>query len=63
MTVSGFKSHSAAGTFAVLPVATSSVAEYGAKVILEDHACDDPATMLFGDAIESVNAVYWMGVK
>src|SRR5713226_8636700 len=52
--VSGFKSHSAAGRVAVLPVITSSVAEYEGKVIVLVHACSAPATMLFGEFCESV---------
>ena len=44
----------AAGTFVVFPVITNSVAEYGANVLVDDHPCEPPATMLFGEAVESV---------
>src|SRR5215472_11209432 len=52
--VSGFRSHSSAGTFGVLPVRTSSVAEYAGNVMVPDHGCDGPATMLFGEFSDSV---------
>src|SRR5882672_7603281 len=54
MVVSGFRSHSAAGTLAVVPVMTSSVAVYGAKLIDADHAIGDEATMVFGADCDKV---------
>ena len=45
---SGFKSHSEAGVWAMLPLTMSSVAEYGAKLTTEDHAWDEDAAMAVG---------------
>lgn len=51
--VSGFKSHSEAGCVLVLPVITSKVAEYGAKLILGVHALEPDAVMVPG-AVDAV---------
>src|SRR3981081_2949898 len=53
MIVSGFRSHSAAGSLEV-PLATSNVAVEGAKLTVDDHAVVGDATILFGFADESV---------
>src|ERR1700676_2997384 len=53
MVVSGFGSHSAAGSLEV-PLTTSSVAVYGAKFIVDDHAVVEDATILVGFVDESV---------
>jgi len=63
MTVSGFNSHSARGDWGVVPVRTSNVAEYGAKVMLEDHDWAVPPTILMGEDWESVYEVTWLGVN
>jgi hypothetical protein len=53
MVVSGFRSHSAAGSLEV-PLTTSRVAVYGAKFIVDDHAVVEDATILVGFVDESV---------
>lgn len=49
MVVSGFRSHSDTGGVATLPLITSNVALYGAKVIVDDHALEDEAVMVVGE--------------
>src|SRR5208282_2565117 len=46
MIVSGFRSQSDAGTFARLPLITSNVALYGAKVCDDDHGCEEDALIV-----------------
>ena len=63
MMVSGLRSHCAAGRFVVVPVMTSNVRVYGAKLRLVVHVSGGEATMLVGLACESVYVVTWLGVN
>src|ERR1700722_12671229 len=61
--VSGFKSHSASGALAIDPVTTSKVALYGAKLMVDDHACWANATIVVGFFCDSVYVVTCAGVN
>src|SRR5438132_13946008 len=61
--VSGFRSHSATGFFAGLPVITSSVALYGGNDIVEGMACAAPATIVLGAPRETAYLVISQAVK
>jgi hypothetical protein len=54
MITSGFKSQSDRGVFAKLPVMTSKVALYGAKVATADHDCEEEAVIVVGALEASV---------
>src|SRR4029077_16645683 len=60
--VSGFKSHSAPGICDV-PVTASKVAEYGAKVMLGDHAEVVEATICLGFVDDRVYLVTCWGAN